>query len=474
MRRIPGRTLLSAFDQEVLRRDAARQFIESQITSVERRIAAANAEREAAYAELADFYSADEGRLASTFGEISQRLQRIFDEKMQRRRQINELLQQSATLIAEQRKQFESAQDNEAECHRRLDAVLREVEQELAGDGAFQQLRHEAEALVETAKSLRQAHADLAKESATKLAPFERDRLFRYLLAAGYGTAAYRAGRWSRAGDDWIARLVRWEENRAAYALLQELPGFAERRALEAEKRAELAKTQAEYHVRKCESERGVDPLRTALTGATQTREAIGREIAKLEDERLRLMDEAGALDKGADPFQARAKAEMKQFLAANPVAALRARASHAGARRDDALFDQIERAETAINDGRRQVKSLVAERSAAEQQQRRALQARRTFADEYAGTYDQFDPGFDVTGFLAGFIAGEQSDRALWAHVDHHYYDATPQYSHDNSSSGSSWSSGDSGISFGGDSGGGFSTGGGDSGGGFSTGGGD
>src|SRR4051812_5973275 len=112
MSRIPGSSLLSTFDAEVVRRDAARSWIESHIALEEKKISAANATRESAYTELAEIYAADEGKLAASFGEISQRVQAIFTEKMNRRTELNTLLEQAARLIANLHEQLSPAQEN--------------------------------------------------------------------------------------------------------------------------------------------------------------------------------------------------------------------------------------------------------------------------------------------------------------------------------------------------------------------------
>src|SRR3954470_24308485 len=111
MSNIPGNSLLSVFDQEVIRCDATRRLVENEIAAEERRISAANARRETAYAELAEIYSADDGKLAASFGEISQRLQGIFNEKMQRRGEVNALIDQAAGLLANLQAQVAPAQE---------------------------------------------------------------------------------------------------------------------------------------------------------------------------------------------------------------------------------------------------------------------------------------------------------------------------------------------------------------------------
>lgn len=472
MSRINGRSLLATFDDEVARRDTAVRMVEDDIGGHEGRISAANAEREAAYTELAEIYSADDGTLAATFGEISQRLQKIFDEKRQRRGEITKLVEQAAALIANLQGQIPAAQEAEQACHARLNETQRAVEAELATDAVFQSIKREADDLRAAANQAGVAHQRIRAECETKLAAFTGHRLFRYLVAVKFGTPDYQRGRLVAAGDGWIADQVAWRSNYPAFTLLTELPGFAEKRLQAAQKKAELAATAVALHVQAREVALGVAAARNALASATQALVQLHEQIAKLEAQRAALIEERRNSDSGRDPFRQRAKAEMKAFLTANPVSALKAKAAATANPRDNELAEQIERAENAINEGRKRVKRLAEERTEAAAQHTRAVTARRKFSSDYTGSYDQFDSGIDVSSLLMGYIAGSTSERMMWSGVSHHHHDATPTYSY-NSSSGGDSSSG--GFSFGGgDSGGGFSSGGGDSGGGGSSGGGD
>jgi uncharacterized membrane protein YgcG len=470
MSHIPGSSLLSTFDDEVVRRDAARSWIESHIAIAEKSISAANAARESAYAELAEIYAADDGKLAAAFGEISQRVQAIFTEKMKRRAELNTLLEQAARLIANLHEQLKPAQENAQACDRRLDAARRELDAELGADAAFLELKREADGLQAAARQVEAAHARITSECAAKLAGFTANRLFAYLVSVKFGTPDYQGAGLNASGDRWLARLVAWEKNYPSFATLTELPAFAAKRVATAQKTAGLAATRVSFHINEREVARGVTAAKTAVTAAKQALDEVNAQIAKLESQRTALTAELQAIDGGADPFQKRAKAELKAFLTENPIARLKAAAAATANVRDNQLTDEIERAETTVNEGRRRVKTLVAERAVADEQHQRAVTARRKFSSGYSGTYNQFDRGINIGDLLTGYILGSTSERSLWSSVDHHHHDATPSYSYSSSSNDSSFGS----FSSGGDSSGGFSGGGGDSGGSFSTGGGD
>ncbi|MEY4489496.1 MAG: hypothetical protein RIQ79_2004 [Verrucomicrobiota bacterium] len=462
--------MLATFDDEVARRDAAVRSVESEIAGHERRISAANAEREAAYTELAEIYSADDGALAATFGDISRRLQQIFNEKMQRSAEVNALIDRAAALLAGLLAQIPAAQEAEHAGQARLDETRRAVEADLATDVAFQPLKREADDLLAATQQAVATHQRIGAECETKLAAFTAHRLFRYLVTVKYGTPDYRGRGLIAAGDRWVAERVAWHRNYPSFTILNELPGFAEKRVQSAQKKSDLAATAVTLHVQAREVALGVAAARASLAGAKLALTSLREQIAKTEAQRATLVEERRSIDTGRDPFRQRAKAEMKTFLAANPTSVLKAKAAATANPRDNELAEQVERAEYAINEGRKRVKRLVEERAEATSQHNRAVAARRKFSSDYTGSYDQFDTGIDVSSLLLGYIVGSTSERALWSSVDDHHHDATPTYSY-SSSSGGHHSSGGFG---GGGSSGGFSSGGGDSGGGFSTGGGD
>lgn len=464
MGRINGRSLLSSFDGEVARLALALRLVEDDITANERRIAAANAEREAAYTELAEIYSADDGTLAASFGEISRRLQSLFNEKMRRSSEVNALIERTAGLIADLQAQIPAAQEAEHARQTRLDETRRAVEADLAADPAFQIIKREADDLLAATRQAEAAHQRIRAECEAKLAAFTGNRLFRYLVAVKYGTPDYRGRGLVAAGDRWVAERVAWHHNHPPFTILNELPDFVEKRVLAARKKSDLAATAVALHVQARELALGVVAARTARASATQALTTLRDQIAKLETQHAALGEERRSIDSGRDPFRQRAKAEMKAFLATHPASVLKAKATATANPRDNALAEQVERAELAINEGRRQVKRLVEDRSEATARHRRAVVARHKFSSDYTGSYDEFDSGIDMNNLLWGYIAGSTSERALWSSVDRHHHDTTPTYSYNSSSSGHGSSGG------GGDSSSGFSSGGG----GFSTGGGD
>ncbi len=83
-------------------------------------------------------------------------------------------------------------------------------------------------------------HEAARREQADKIPAYERDPLFRYLARRRYGTATAAGNPVARGLDRWVAGVVQYDDARAKYDFLNELPDHAagmleeDRRALAA------------------------------------------------------------------------------------------------------------------------------------------------------------------------------------------------------------------------------------------------
>jgi chromosome segregation ATPase len=138
------------------------------------------------------------------------------------------------TLTERRRQSEERVRQAEAERQRLVDALeraLAEVETLRKNVEASVSINAEwasARALVDrltgqaygAEKKAVQAEADRDE----KRRPYEADPLFMYLWNRKFGTAAYRAGPFTRSMDRLVARVVGYDKARANYALLNEIP----------------------------------------------------------------------------------------------------------------------------------------------------------------------------------------------------------------------------------------------------------
>ncbi len=106
----------------------------------------------------------------------------------------------------------------------RLDEVGARARAELAGDAAFVKLEADRDGLSAKLERAREKTERAEADRREKGKAYENDPLFMYLWNRKYGSKDYRPGAFVRFADDWVARLVRYQDARANYAILNEIP----------------------------------------------------------------------------------------------------------------------------------------------------------------------------------------------------------------------------------------------------------
>ncbi|WP_349357526.1 hypothetical protein [Stappia sp.] len=148
-----------------------------------------------------------------------------------------------ATLTEERRKltrERDAASD-------RLDALLEDVDARLAQDPAFAAQSERAQAARATAEAARAKATQAEADRAEKGRAYEDDPLFLYLWQRDFGTSSYASGGLVRLLDRWVAGLIRYQDARPNYAMLQQIPErlaayASDREAEAAEEEAELGR----------------------------------------------------------------------------------------------------------------------------------------------------------------------------------------------------------------------------------------
>lgn len=136
------------------------------------------------------------------------------------RQQHDALAEDLAELRRQRGERAQAVQDAAA----RVDAREAETANRLTEDVAWQAQT----ARLEGAQARAHAAEDKAQQSEAdrdaKSKPYLADKLFVYLWERGYGTPAYRGGFLTKWGDDYVARLIRFEPARQNFHLLNEMP----------------------------------------------------------------------------------------------------------------------------------------------------------------------------------------------------------------------------------------------------------
>jgi len=299
-----------------------------------------------------------------------------------------------------------------------LRALSSSIAQAIAKDpeyGARQKAAAELRAIAsESLRKTEQAEADREQKGR----PYREDPLFMYLWERGYGTRNYKASNLIRWLDSKVARMVRYQDARPNFAMLNDIPL---RLREHAERQAALAQ-QAEDGVDAIElaaiDAAGGKPVRQALAAAQARIEALDAEMLALEDERDEKTARQRQLVEGRDPAFEEATRVLAGSLQATGFASLLEDARRTPSPSDDAVVAKIE-------DSRKRISEEEAE-SAEHRSRLKVLAARRRELEdiEFEFKKARFDDPRSVfrEDRLAGdllneFLRGAITAATYWGH---------------------------------------------------------
>ncbi|MGI0490117.1 hypothetical protein ACN4EK_32485, partial [Pantanalinema rosaneae CENA516] len=264
-----------------------------------------------------------------------------------------------------------SAQEAVEQAAARIDDLRENVQADLESDEPWLVQRRKLTHAKEVARAAGEKATRTEAEKAQKAAPYEADPLFTYLWERGFGTPRYRASPIVRFFDGRVARLIGYEEARANYHMLTEIPlrlrGHADRLAeeIDAEAAALAAIERAALEAR------GVGALETALAEAEAALDAVEASIAEAETGLARLdAEDRAAATGGGDPMMREALDLLSAALAADDLRRLQQEAAATPTIEDDALVvrlrqiaEGITRADEKVEEARRAAVAVGARR---------------------------------------------------------------------------------------------------------------
>jgi hypothetical protein len=318
-----------------------------------------------------------------------------------------------------------------ADAETQRNAAAAAVEQALE---AVETIRADTEAKVQTApvwqeakRAFEEAEAIAAEaekkaagseaELGAKRKPYDDDPLFTYLWSRKFGTRDYQGGNFARLMDRIVADFIGFNEVRANYAALIEIPlrlreHATARRGKAGERQGALSEVE-----RRAMIEAGIEPkertlaeTRHKLAAADQTLEEKHGLLHKVEDERKTLV--AG----GSNPAYGAALETISSADSKDDLAQLYGEARRTPTSADDAIVRRLE----SIDSGVAKVESEVtALRRSAQDLARRRLEVQQV-RDRFRGAgYDHPNATFGNDGAIADVLGrvleGAANSGVLW-----------------------------------------------------------
>jgi len=478
---ISGRDALGHIDRALQEEQGRLTAVENQISSVSERLIALQRDTVEDYRALArlrvDMIATGDpiSRIDAADRQVAQMLgarEQAAADLGQKITVARQAVQALETERARQADQVDDASDRVDEAEASTQARL----DQLAEYRAQRDRAQEAERIARHAED-KAAHSE--REQEEKGDSYREDPLFMYLWDRGYGTTEYDGGRLTRWLDDRVARLIGFEDARANYHRLREIPlrlrEYADARQVDAEAQFEALRALDEA----ARGEDGVDALEQSLAKEQEHLEGIDARIEQAESDLLALQAQQQAFGAGEDQHYRAAVQYLATEFSHDDLQGLRRDAMATPFPEDDLIVSRLSQHE---DEGR----SLEATRGelndAVERHRQRRQELESLRLDFRRQRFDRsgstFSDGGLVALMLANFLSGMLDRDNLWRVLrEQQRYRprrSNPTFGSGGFGRGSPWGGGGwRGGSGGGLGGGGLGRGGGAGGGGFRTGGG-
>ncbi|MEL6859076.1 MAG: hypothetical protein AAFO74_11865 [Pseudomonadota bacterium] len=414
--RITGREALTTFDRAVARlRDRLAKAIDA-ADELDHREADVRREQIQRYLALTDI------RLDEIADTDEQELDRLH-------RQAKALLDDHDTYVAEEARRLASVAEKLETLERdreelsdtrrtqleQYETRVAEIEAELKTNPAYQQLFEDSETAAAIAERAEHKLMMAREELETKGAPYRDDPLFSYLWQRQYRTASYKAMPLFRWLDGWVAKLCKFDEARANFARLNDIPAWLEEHSAEQSAEAGQVLDALEAHEAHALEAGGAEAIRLQAEESRLGMERIDADI-QIEETRHGVFAEAhaAALDRRAGPAQ-EARALIHQGLQRLDIPTLRRMAAETYTRADDELVtDLVElrkeelSMELDADDVKARPGQLKQDLSALERVRRKFKSAR------YDSDYATFKPSA-IDAAITGLVAGRSDPEKVF-----------------------------------------------------------
>jgi len=323
------------------------------------------------------------------------------------------VLQDERNVLELERETQQQALEKAAEA---LDIAEAATQARLDADADYQaqeQRTREAERVARHAED-KALHSE--QEMDEKGRSYRDDALFMYLWERYYGMPQYRAWPVTRWLDAKVARLVGFEDARANYARLQEIPVRLREHAEQKKRDAEAAFSLLRRLDEKAREQDGVVALEAARDQEQANLEAIDARIEAAAERYGRLLERKEAFAAGEDEHYRKAVDYVTSELRRDDTRELRRDAMATPFPDDDLIVNRLFEREQQVQ----QLETSLNELKSALRQQHKKLQELESLrADFRRRRYDQsgnsFSDGTLIAAMLGNFLNGMLDRDSLW-----------------------------------------------------------
>ena len=322
------------------------------------------------------------------------------------------------------RAELEASRDARAqqvdEAEEILDKAEAATQQGLQQDAAYQaqlEMSHQTE---RTAKHAEEKTQLAQQDRVAKGKPYEDDPLFMYLWKRGYGTSRYHANPLIRFLDRQVARLCRYEDARANYHMLLEIPQRLQKHAGDVRTGADQAFAALEALEQAAADADGIPALQEQLDQEENALGELDEQLAAHQKTHQELLQRKAAFAAGEDQYFRQAVELMAVELRRDGIMTLHRDAELTPMPQDDLIVEQL----ATLGRGRQQIEDTL-------EQQRGLLKGYHKRLNDlesirldfrrhrYDGNQSVFSDGSMVALMLSQFLNGMLSRDGLWREIE-------------------------------------------------------
>lgn len=465
--------------------------VNSQISSAENHLDENIRAQRDIYLQLAEFHleDLDLESVSGTITELRGEIKQLYSDKQEHIATVDQAIgsneEARATLeteLASATQALEDITQAQSETIETISLELKENQDYLGFDADLTELQEKVKFFE---GELERAIADRDD----KVPEYEDHTLFSYLLKRGYDPSVPKKG-FSARRDQFVAKVVKYDEQKMDYDFLQAMPGHIESE-LEALREEESAVHEKMTVIEVAAADKhGLASIEDTKTARSLYRNRLMAELSSKTDTYATLRSERAELRSDKGQYHSEAISKLVEFFEGRSIEQLMERAQSTQGSKDNRLVSELSDLTVDLADYQGQIERLETQQGTLSKSLKGLKRIKDDFVrKDYESSRSRFRDYSEnsLADLLTGYVLGSHSRKHVWGKIDQDQYfkpkprpTYTPTYSSsdDNDSFGGFGSSGGfGGFSSGGSSGGGFSSGGGGfssgGGGGFSTGGG-
>ena len=309
------------------------------------------------------------------------------------------------------------------------------VQAELIENDEYQtalQRAREADGVADEAERKAQESADSLDE---KGKPYQNDELFMYLWNRRYGTTDYKNHNpLTRMLDSWVARLAKYNDNRANYWNIQEIPKRLEQHAQNIRDQADALITDIQVIEKAFLEKAGAHDIKQALENAQHEIENCDADIDQAEQQENSLLNTRAQFASAQDPHMQESLNVLRDALQHQNLTGLSQLVAATPSYEDDDLLKDLHQYQSTFHSIKEDINDL---RRAHDEKLRRLQELETVRKNFKRHRYDDVRSGFgndalisNVLGhFLEGLVSGAEVWRVLQRNQRHQDVGAWPDF---------------------------------------------